>query len=84
LTSDTNVEPSNGAVNAQLESCGGASGAAMTLNGGTCAIATNSYEYPASTACGSSCTNYWSSISSAQPLSALWSSVQVALPVSLV
>jgi hypothetical protein len=61
LAADTRAQAiGNGAVNAQLESCGGSSGSCMSLNGAACCMGTSSYEYPFSTgACTSGCTNYW-------------------------
>lgn len=81
LTTDS-AQTGNGAVNAQLEACLGSSGNCMSINGQACCMAVDSYEYSASTtdACASGCSNYWSSISAARPLSILWQRIQYSLP----
>lgn len=83
LKNDPEV-PDIQAVSAGLESCGGSSGACMTINGRDCCIAVNSYQYSqadaAGTACSANCNNWFSAISSARPLQALWGTVQYTLP----
>jgi hypothetical protein len=69
------------AVNANLEACSGSSGNCMTINGQSCCIAVDSYEYKATTdACASTCSNYWSVISVKKPLVNLWGTVMQKLP----
>jgi hypothetical protein len=71
------------AVNANLEACAGSSGNCMTINGQSCCIAVDSYEYlpnDSGTACSSTCSNYWSVISVNKPLSNLWGTVRQKLP----
>lgn len=81
LSPDTQY-PGNMAYNPLLESCQGASGSCLSMNGDSCCVGTSSYEYkPTAGACSELCTNYWSGISKDRPLSALWSNIQVELPV---
>lgn len=78
-----NKNVGNLAYNPTLEACGGASGSCLSINGDLCCIGTMSYEYQPATgqsACINTCSNYWSSISSARPLEDLWAEVQVDLP----
>lgn len=83
ITSDPDAPVPNTAYNPQLEACGGSSGACMSVNGDACCVGTQTYErIPADNAntCSSLCSNYWSAISSAKPLSQLWSTIQYKLP----
>lgn len=73
-------QPTNGAVNARLELCGGSTGSCMTVNGQSCCLAVGTYGYTSGSPCTSGCNNYFSTISAAKPLSALWSSVTLTLP----
>ena len=74
--------PNNMAYNPTLEACGGSSGNCLTVNGDTCCLGVMSYEYQSRGGpCESSCSNYWSGISSAKPLSDLWSDIQYSLPL---
>jgi hypothetical protein len=75
-------QPNNGAVNVQLEACGGSSGNCMTIGGRSCCMAVDSYEYRAASAnsCANVCQNYWSTISSQKPLANLWATVRQTLP----
>lgn len=74
--------PTNGAVNPNLEACGGSSGNCMTLNGLSCCVAVDSYEYRAKSddSCANVCANYWSTISVQKPLAVLWANVTWTLP----
>jgi hypothetical protein len=74
------ARPDNKAFNAKLEVCVSGNGNCLSMNGDACCVAVYSYEYNPATPCTSSCTSYWSGISSARPLSALWDQVQVQLP----
>jgi hypothetical protein len=81
LAADTGTRAGNMAYNPSLEACLGGSGSCLSLNGDACCIGTSSYEYrPTNGPCSESCRNFWSSITSKKPLSALWSEMQNDLP----
>ena len=75
------ARPSNGAVSASLEGCGGTSGSCMTVNGQSCCFAVDSYSKSSGPdPCASTCGSFWSVLTAAKPLSELWGRVQYSLP----
>ena len=81
LTTDVQY-PNNMAYNPLLETCAGATGSCLSMNGDACCVGTGSYEYRAVPACSEMCKNYWSGISKDRPLSAIWGSIMKDMPVA--